>query len=331
MFHKEFIVHELLHLKVPNHGRLFKAPLRAYLGSDLGALYEGNLWKKGRLMRDDFPRAVVELLAKRVGQRCSNPGCAQLTSGPHTDNNKAVNVGVAAHITAASPGGPRYDLSLTPEQRSNIENGIWLCQTCAKLVDNDMARYTVTVLRKWQVDAEATALKELETRGSATGRADDTDDHSIRFTADEWRVWRERGNLPGDGVRIISGWKRGDVRYSCTLRFRNGLHVEDQIRVLRIEFRQGDSIVLSDEYPFEDDLLVLPPMKWTALEVCYGLHENAVYENADSMWFSAETVGDKQQFAWRVADLTVRLADLSRRISWRFVGVPKSQSRFIYC
>jgi len=33
-FRREVIVHELLHLKVPNHGPLFKALLRAYLASD---------------------------------------------------------------------------------------------------------------------------------------------------------------------------------------------------------------------------------------------------------------------------------------------------------
>ena len=31
-FRREVIVHELLHLKVPNHGPLFKALLRAHLG-----------------------------------------------------------------------------------------------------------------------------------------------------------------------------------------------------------------------------------------------------------------------------------------------------------
>ena len=31
-FRSEVIVHELLHLKVPNHGRLFRALLKAYLG-----------------------------------------------------------------------------------------------------------------------------------------------------------------------------------------------------------------------------------------------------------------------------------------------------------
>ncbi len=31
-FRKEVIVHELLHLKVPNHGKLYRALLKAYLG-----------------------------------------------------------------------------------------------------------------------------------------------------------------------------------------------------------------------------------------------------------------------------------------------------------
>jgi predicted metal-dependent hydrolase len=37
-FRDEVIVHELLHLKVPNHGRLFKTLLRSYIREDQGAL-----------------------------------------------------------------------------------------------------------------------------------------------------------------------------------------------------------------------------------------------------------------------------------------------------
>jgi hypothetical protein len=33
-FRSEVIVHELLHLKVPNHGKLFKVFLRAYLRTE---------------------------------------------------------------------------------------------------------------------------------------------------------------------------------------------------------------------------------------------------------------------------------------------------------
>lgn len=115
-------------------------------------------------MRDEFSAATKELLARRVGFRCSNSGCRQLTVGPQADLSAAVNVGVAAHITAAAPDGPRYDATLTSEERSAPENGIWLCQTDAKLVDNDQARYTVEALRGWKEQAEAAAQRELEQR-----------------------------------------------------------------------------------------------------------------------------------------------------------------------
>jgi hypothetical protein len=108
-------------------------------------------------MGDEFSDAVKRVLASRVGNRCSNPECRALTSGPQDDPAKAVNLGVAAHITAASPGGPRYDPDLLPEERSGPGNGIWLCQNHGKLVDNDPPRFTVDVLRKWKTDAEAEA------------------------------------------------------------------------------------------------------------------------------------------------------------------------------
>lgn len=89
--------------------------------------------------RDDFTRATIELLAKRVGYVCSNPGCQKPTVGPHSDDDRAVSIGVAAHIAAASTGGPRYDALQTPVERKATSNGIWLCQTCARLIDVDSA------------------------------------------------------------------------------------------------------------------------------------------------------------------------------------------------
>jgi len=86
-------------------------------------------------VRDNFDENTKEILARRVGHRCSNPNCRKLTSGPQTDETKAVNIGVAAHITAASEGGPRYDNLMSTEERKSIENGVWLCQNCAKLID----------------------------------------------------------------------------------------------------------------------------------------------------------------------------------------------------
>ena len=113
-------------------------------------------------MRDDFSASTKENLAKRVGYKCSNPDCRQLTCGPQKSPFKSLNVGVAAHITAASPDGPRYDNSLTAEKRKYILNGIWLCQKCAKLVDNDPIGYTVEKLNHWKSEAEKEALQEIE-------------------------------------------------------------------------------------------------------------------------------------------------------------------------
>lgn len=113
-------------------------------------------------MRDDFDEKTKSILARRVGLRCSNPSCRKLTSGPQSNPSKAINIGVAAHITAASLGGPRYDASLSQEQRKSIENGIWLCQVCAKLIDSDEQRYTVSLLQQWKEQSENIALQELE-------------------------------------------------------------------------------------------------------------------------------------------------------------------------
>jgi hypothetical protein len=112
-------------------------------------------------MRDDFGSQIKDILSKRVGLRCSNPNCRVLTAGPNSFEDKATNIGVAAHITAASFKGPRYDTSMTPIERSSIRNGIWLCQSCAKLVDNDPSRYTVQLLLKWKTEAENETDLEL--------------------------------------------------------------------------------------------------------------------------------------------------------------------------
>jgi len=113
-------------------------------------------------VRDDFTQQTVDILAKRVGVRCSNPSCRKLTTGPRTDSARIINIGVAAHITAAAQSGPRFDPTLTPDRRRSPRNGIWLCQNCAKLVDNDTTRYTVGVLQRWKERAEAAALNEVE-------------------------------------------------------------------------------------------------------------------------------------------------------------------------
>lgn len=115
-------------------------------------------------MRDDFIKSMKEILSKRVGLLCSNPKCRRLTIGPNSQESQTTNIGVAAHITAASPGGPRYDEKIDSAERSSIKNGIWLCQSCAKLIDSDESKYTVNLLNKWKNTAEEYAESQLNER-----------------------------------------------------------------------------------------------------------------------------------------------------------------------
>ena len=126
------------------------------------------------VMRDDFPEQVKRAVAQRVGHKCSNPECQAYTSGPQVDPSKALNLGVAAHITAASEGGPRYDRELTPDQRSHATNAIWLCQNCAKLVDNDPVRFSAAMLRRWKHEAELLAYLAIGKRVTLAGGGDQT-------------------------------------------------------------------------------------------------------------------------------------------------------------
>lgn len=108
-------------------------------------------------MRDEFNKGVRYLLAHRAGFRCSRPDCRAATAGPGFRANKIGSIGIAAHITAASPGGPRYDSTINPELRGSIENGIWLCDSHAREIDKDVIRFSTPTLLAWKQHAEEQA------------------------------------------------------------------------------------------------------------------------------------------------------------------------------
>lgn len=132
-----------------------------YSASDQGK--ERDVSKSAKPARDGFSAPTKRLLEHRVNGRCSMPDCRRPTRGPASDPTRTINIGDAAHITAAAAGGARYDKSLTNEQRRSPENGIWLCKACAKLVDNDEDRFPTSLLREWKRRAEDTARMECET------------------------------------------------------------------------------------------------------------------------------------------------------------------------
>ena len=139
-------------------------------------------------MADKFSSATRTALMLRAGTLCSNPNCLCATAGPHTDSSKAVTVGEAAHITAASKGGPRYDDSVSSEYRKSAANGLWLCSKCADLIDKDEANYSVELLTSWKATRESDALSKINgcpLPSSANGNSVGT--HSIIPIPEQYR------------------------------------------------------------------------------------------------------------------------------------------------
>lgn len=106
--------------------------------------------------RDNFSPAVIDAIGRRASFICSNPDCRAQTLAPSTeDPAKSIYIGQVAHITAAAEGGPHYDAALSPEDRSSAENGVFLCATCATMIDkNQGLDYSVELLRAWKSSHE---------------------------------------------------------------------------------------------------------------------------------------------------------------------------------
>ena len=111
--------------------------------------------------RDNFNTPTVRFLRERVACLCSNPACQRPTIGPSSSNDRSIIIGTASHITAASPGGPRYDQYMTSQERTGSDNGIWLCNNCSKLIDSDAVTFPIQLLKDWKRYAERQACEAI--------------------------------------------------------------------------------------------------------------------------------------------------------------------------
>lgn len=108
-----------------------------------------------------FARLIVDTVAKRAGHICSNPDCQAITTGPADTPDKSVNVGEAAHIYGANPGSARFNELMSPAERSDIANAIWLCRICHKLIDADVPRFPASLIFEWRREHEALIVQRL--------------------------------------------------------------------------------------------------------------------------------------------------------------------------
>ena len=119
-------------------------------------------------LRDKFNETTKKMVARKCSYHCSNPSCQVDTIGSNKDGDGEINRGVAAHICARAPGGSRYDPEQRSEQRKSPENCIWLCQNCAKIVDDDPSTYTVQLLHEWKKDAQNESYRRVASSGVVT-------------------------------------------------------------------------------------------------------------------------------------------------------------------
>ncbi len=195
-------------------------------------------------MRADFSTKTKDVLGKRVGFQCSNPTCGVSTVGPHSSASRMTSIGVAAHIVAASVGGPRFDANIGDEARAGIENGIWLCQFCAKLIDSDIEKYSVEVLRHWKQGAEKLAGERLTSQVVA-GRAGQ--------------------ELKGEVVSIGTGYYEKQMPGYTIKYFLEGdlLHVEQELENGSIGYyvidKNGNMVEHKLPYPMGDYIVEIDP------------------------------------------------------------------------
>jgi hypothetical protein len=214
-------------------------------------------------LRDDFSEETKRILAVRVCYVCSNPKCRKPTAGPQQDSIKAINIGVAAHITAASPDGPRYDVKLTPEQRRHPDNGIWACQSCGKLIDNDRERYTVETLLQWKKDAEARALERLERSGLPLNLLTELE------RLDEYQTVTEVARKLGVDNETIYRWGMTDkIRFAI---IRHEPPNYDEVRYEKDE--NGDEVKVTTEYR---TIVFIGSKQKSPLEIFYIRPEDVV-------------------------------------------------------
>lgn len=161
----------------------------------------------------DFIQKTKDTLAKRAGQLCSNPDCRKATSGPHTEEDKSINLGEAAHIRAARKGQARFDPNMTDDERSNILNGIWLCKECARKIDLDEKKYTIELLHGWKKEHEVyiasgkpmpAATREILVSDGGTGSIIQNTGSGIALDIEhKGRGSAERITVEGEGIGEI--------------------------------------------------------------------------------------------------------------------------------
>jgi hypothetical protein len=113
--------------------------------------------------RIEFRQKTKWKIAARSGYRCAFLNCDRTTVGPGVTADEVSITGEAAHIWSAAEGGPRGQGGLTESALGRAQNGIWLCRTHAKIVDEKRgARFPAALLMSYRDLHEARIAREQQ-------------------------------------------------------------------------------------------------------------------------------------------------------------------------
>lgn len=130
-----------------------------------------------------------KIVLQRSYNKCAYPDCPDdLVFDPLVAADQGKSVGRIAHIRGASPGGPRYDPTMTDAERASADNLMVLCGTHHDAIDSQIDYHTVEFLQEAKRQHESTGYRavrhalgeigfpELELVCTAIGSMDATDE-----------------------------------------------------------------------------------------------------------------------------------------------------------
>jgi HNH endonuclease len=125
--------------------------------------------------------------------RCAYPGCPRKLVEDSTETDDPTLVGENCHIVAEADDGPRGDRSMPIEDRNRYANLILMCSVHHKIIDDQVATWTVEKLQQSKRDHEAWVEQSLgldtEKLREDSIYADYIDEWATLAHLSEWHGW----------------------------------------------------------------------------------------------------------------------------------------------
>lgn len=109
-----------------------------------------------------YKPSTVRRLDTLSGNECAHPTCQKKLIA---EDGVSI-ISKICHITAASAEGPRYDASMTDDERRGFDNLILLCDEHHVIIDNkaNESTYSTSLLKEWKSNHEKKILELISNK-----------------------------------------------------------------------------------------------------------------------------------------------------------------------